>query len=286
MVQVDITSTRYALDPYLDKPNLTLEKLGIFVGKYPPPKQVVILAGGRGTRLMEETQTIPKPMLTVGENTLLEHIIDIYTVQGLREFLIPVGYKKEIIFDYFRQKFELVYIDNSECLTGKINKIVVSIINTGVDTQTGGRIKRLQPRINAPFYITYGDGLGNVNLHNLRLVHEANDADVTLTAVHPIARFGALKLDGNLVTEFGEKTDFLSGWINGGFMLMNPSIFEMIDGDDTNLETDVLPYIASYGGLAAYKHEGLWKCVDIERDLVQLRELYDETGAEWLRIFG
>lgn len=255
---------------------------------YPRPFQVVILAGGRGTRLMEETQKIPKPMLTVGENTLLEHIIDIYRVQGLREFLIPVGYKKEIIFDYFKRKFELVYIDTSDCLTGKMlnTNVVVSIINTGVDTQTGGRIRRLQPRINAPFYLTYGDGLGNVDLHSLKLVHESNDADVTLTAVHPVARFGALKLDGDLVTEFGEKTDFLSGWINGGFMLVNPSIFEMIDGDDTNLEADVLPYIASYGGLAAYKHEDFWRCCDIERDLVTLREIYEDIGPQWLKITG
>lgn len=262
-----------------------------FMSMYPSPFQVVILAGGRGTRLMEETQNIPKPMLKVGDKTLLEHIIDIYSVQGLHEFLIPVGYKKEVIFDYFIHKFDIIYMNDGEqkVLTGKLGKNVISIIYTGEDTQTGGRIKKLRPRINAPFYLTYGDGLGNVDLHGVKLVHELCDADVTLTAVHPVARFGALKLEGDKVVEFGEKTDFLSGWINGGFMLMSPSIFEMIDSDDTNLEGEVLPYIANYGGLAAYKHEGFWKCVDIERDLVSLREIEQEKyhgEYEWLKISG
>lgn len=255
---------------------------------YPSPFQVVILAGGRGTRLMEETQNIPKPMLKVGDKTLLEHIIDIYSIQGLHEFLIPVGYKKEVIFDYFRER-GFVYIDTAESLTVKVDKDIISIIDTGEDTQTGGRIKRLQPRINAPFYMTYGDAVSNVDIHGVKLVHEVNDADVTLTAVHPVARFGALKLDGNKVTEFGEKTDFLEGWINGGFMLISPSIFEMIDSDDTNLESEVLPYIASYGGLAAYKHEGIWRCVDSLRDLITLREIEKEKyhgEYEWLKISG
>lgn len=245
------------------------------------PTQVVILAGGKGIRLMEETTKIPKPMLQVGDKTLLEHIIGIYSSQGLHEFLIPTGYLSRQVEDYFLNKFERVYVNESGYAVGKLGRDTVSIIYTGEDTQTGGRIKRLQPYITGSFHLTYGDGISSVNLYQLRELHNSLNPDVTLTAVHPIPRFGALKLNGNRVTEFGEKTDHLGGWINGGYMVVSPSIFSLIDSDDTNLESDVLPYIASYGGLVAHRHEGFWKCVDTQRDLVELRQIYDENGGTW-----
>lgn len=251
-----------------------------------PSYPVVILAGGKGTRISEKTKETPKPMLMVGDKPLLMHIIDIYASQGLHEFIIPTGYKGEYIFAYFTSLFEGEVHKTSYGLTGRIDDIVVSIIDTGNDTQTGGRIKRLEPYIDGPFYLTYGDGLANINLHNLKRIFE-NDANiVTLTAVHPLPRFGSVQFYSpyrNTITKFGEKQDNL-GWVNGGFMLCHPKLFNLIESDEINLESDVLPALAQVGMLNGYKHEGYWQCVDTLRDLENLQQIYSEQGAIWLNI--
>lgn len=254
------------------------------------PSQVVILAGGRGTRLVEKTRDIPKPMLKVGDKTLLEWIIDIYSVQGLHEFIIPVGYRKEVIFQYFMEKFEYTYeMDNeNKVLIGKYGNENLTIVDTGDDTLTGGRIKRIKDYVDGPFFCTYGDGLAPINLAALSNQHRNSDAIVTLTAVHPPPRFGSVKFTGDdgQIEEFGEKQDNVGGWVNGGYMLCEPSIFQEIGGDDTNFEYDVLPLLAYNKELFGYKHNGWWRGVDTLRDLIELNDMVEEGNIEWMKIFG
>lgn len=256
---------------------------------YTTPHQAIILAGGRGTRMMEVTHAIPKPMIGLGGKPLLEHIIDIYSAQGVHEFVIPVGYRKEVVFQYFMDKFENTYemdTENKVLIGGYGNERLV-IVDTGLDTMTGGRIKRVQAFMNnAPFYCTYGDGLANVNLFRLSEIHRHTIAQVTLTAVHPIPRFGAIKFgEEGMITEFGEKTDHLGGYINGGFMVCEPSVFDEIAGDDTNFEADILSDLAFCGELFGYKHDGFWYCVDTMRDLQYLQDLVATGDIKWLN-FG
>lgn len=251
-----------------------------------PSYPVVILAGGKGTRISEKTKETPKPMLMVGDKPLLMHIIDIYSEQGLHEFIIPVGYRGEDIFAYFASLFEKTYEHGDGAWAGKIGKDIITIVSTGADTQTGGRIKRLQPRINSPFYLTYGDGLANINLFKLRRTYEQDANIVTLTAVHPLPRFGSVRFYSpyrNTISSFGEKQDNL-GWVNGGFMLCHPKLFNLIESDEINLESDVLPALAEVGMLSGYKHEDFWQCVDTLRDLENLQQIYSEQGAIWLNI--
>jgi glucose-1-phosphate cytidylyltransferase len=221
--------------------------------------KVVILAGGLGTRISEYTKSIPKPMIRIKTLPILVHIMKHYAKYGFNEFYIALGYKGNVIKNYFKKK--------------KFNW-KVNLIDTGKNTMTGGRLKRLKKYLHKEnFFLTYGDGLSNVDIAKLLKFHNDNKKLVTLTAVRPPARFGALKLKGNLVKYFKEKSRMDEGWINGGFFVINPKFFNYIKSDQTYLERGPLENITKIKQLAAYKHNGFWQCVDTKRDLILLNKI-------------
>lgn len=215
--------------------------------------KLVILAGGLGTRMPEYTKTIPKPMVKVNKLPILQHIINHYLKFGIKQFYIALGYKKEIIKKYFKNK--------------KFN-YEIHLIDTGLKTMTGGRIKRIKKFLkkNENFMVTYGDGISNVNIKKLYNLHKKNRSLVTLTAVRPPARFGALKILGNKVKYFKEKSKVDEGWINGGFFVMNEKFINFITNDKTYLEREPLEKATKLNQLSAYKHSGFWQCIDTKRD--------------------
>jgi glucose-1-phosphate cytidylyltransferase len=214
--------------------------------------KVVLLAGGFGTRLSEYTKTIPKPMVNVNGEPIIMHIMKSYAKYGFKNFYIALGYKGEVIKKFFNKNF----------FDWKIN-----LIDTGEKTMTGGRLKRLTKYIgNETFMMTYGDGISNVNLTNLLKFHKRNKKLVTLTAVRPPARFGALKLKGNYVNYFKEKSHLDEGWINGGFFVIEPEFLKYIKNDNTYLEREPLEKITKKKQLVAFKHKGFWQCMDTKRD--------------------
>ena len=214
--------------------------------------KVVLLAGGFGTRLSEYTKTVPKPMIYIGGKPMLLHIMKLYAKYGFKNFYIALGYKGGIIKKFFNKKF----------FDWNIN-----LIETGKNTMTGGRLKRLKKYIgNETFMMTYGDGLSNINLKKLLKFHKKNKKLVTLTAVRPPARFGALKLKGHHVSYFKEKSKLDEGWINGGFFVMEPEFFKFIKNDNTYLEREHLEKVTKKRQLAAFKHKGFWQCMDTRRD--------------------
>ena len=224
--------------------------------------KVVILAGGFGTRLSEYTTKIPKPMVKIKNKPILMHIIDHYVKYGFNEFYIALGYKKEIIKKYIRSV--------------KLKKnIKIHLVDTGEKTMTGGRIKRLEKYINnETFMMTYGDGLSNINLKKLLNFHKTNKKLVTLTAVRPPARFGAIKLKKNLVSYFKEKSKMDEGWINGGYFVIEPSFLKYIKGDSTYLEREPLEKATLKKQLSAFRHKGFWQCMDTKRDKDRLEEIF------------
>lgn len=244
----------------------------------------VILAGGLGTRISEETRTIPKPMVDVGGKPLIHHVMDIYTEYGINEFIIATGYKKSHIIAYFIDLADNTSV-SKDAIIFYIGKYIVTVVDTGIDSMTGGRLGRLKSQIgNERFLMTYGDGVGNINLSGLVSTHAARNSMVTLTAVRPIPRFGSLKFDlYGKVDEFSEKMVGESDWINGGFFIIEPEALDYIKDDSTNWEKDVLPVLAREGKLSAYMHTGYWQCCDTVRDLEKLREDYQEKGEEWLK---
>tara|TARA_B100000029_G_scaffold513343_1_gene612645 strand:- start:474 stop:1166 length:693 start_codon:yes stop_codon:yes gene_type:complete len=214
--------------------------------------KVVILAGGMGTRLPEYTKAIPKPMVKINNTPIIIHIMKHYAKYGFKDFLIATGYKSKVIKNFFKRK---------------ISNWNVKIVNTGKNTMTGGRIKRLKKLINKEtFMLTYGDGLSNVNLNSLLRIHKKNKSIATLTAVRPPARFGAIKVYGNKVIYFKEKSNLDEGWINGGFFVFEPKIFDYLKNDNTYLERDPMEKISKKRKLGAYKHKGFWQCMDTKRD--------------------
>ena len=230
--------------------------------------KVVLLAGGFGTRLPEYTKTIPKPMINIAGKPMLLHIMKHYAKYGFKSFYIALGYKGEVIKKFFNKNF---YDWN------------VTLVETGKNTMTGGRLKRLKKYIgNDTFMMTYGDGMSNVNLKKLLKFHKKNKRLVTLTAVRPPARFGALKLKGHHVSYFKEKSKLDEGWINGGFFVMEPKFLTYIKNDKTYLEKEPLEKISKKGQLTAFKHEGYWQCMDTKRDKDQLENLF-KKGAPWLK---
>ena len=221
--------------------------------------KVVLLAGGFGTRLSEYTKTIPKPMINVAGKPMIFHIMKQYAKYGFKDFYITLGYKGEIIKNFFNKKF----------FSWNVN-----LIETGKNTMTGGRLKRIKKFIGKEtFMMTYGDGLSNVNLKKLLKFHKKNKKLVTLTAVRPPARFGALQLKGDLVSYFKEKSKIDENWINGGFFVMEPGFFKFLKNDHTILERRPLENIAKKKQLAAFKHEGFWQCMDTKKDKDVLNEI-------------
>ena len=229
--------------------------------------KIILLAGGFGTRLSEYTDTIPKPMVEIGGKPILWHIMNYYAQYNYKNFVVASGYKGSVIKKYFSKKFDDWKID---------------LIDTGEKTMTGGRVKRLQKIIgNETCMLTYGDGLSNINLNLLIDFHNKHGKLITVSAVRPPARFGSIKLNGDKVIEFKEKSHLDQGWINGGFFVLEPGFFELIDGDETYLEREPLERATSKGELFAYKHDGFWKCMDMKRDKDELEEIYLK-GAPWL----
>jgi glucose-1-phosphate cytidylyltransferase len=251
--------------------------------------ETVILAGGLGTRLSEETTLKPKPMVEIGGKPMLWHIMNIYAAYGFKEFVVALGYKGEIVKDYFlnyhhRARDLTVKLDTGQVSThdGEGEDWTVHLLDTGTNTQTGGRVKRAAQFIgHEPFMLTYGDGVGNVNIPELLAFHKAQGKLVTLTAVRPAARFGQMVLQDGRVVEFKEKPQIGEGWINGGFFVLQPEIIDYIAGDQTSWEFDSLEKLAAEGQIAAYEHEDFWQCMDTVRDVHQLDKLWSEGNAPW-----
>ena len=230
--------------------------------------KVILLAGGFGTRLSEYTDTVPKPMVQIGDKPILWHIMNFYAQYNHKNFYIALGYKGEVIKKYFSKISE---------------KWEINLIDTGQKTLTGGRVKRLQKFIGKETcMLTYGDGLANINIDNLLSFHKNHGKLVTVSAVRPPGRFGAIKLNDDRVIDFKEKSKTDEGWINGGFFVIEPDFFNFIDGDDTYLEREPLERAVKEKELFAYKHEGFWQCMDTKRDMKNLEEIYSK-GTPWLR---
>ena len=251
--------------------------------------KVVILAGGRGTRLAEETTVRPKPMVEIGGRPILWHIMKLYASFGHKDFVVACGYKGEIIKQYFAAF--LVHNDDYtiDLKSGELRVInkngidwTVTLIDTGADTMTGGRIRRLRNILgDEPFMATYGDGVGNVNIDNLLAFHRAQRATATVTAVRPPARFGELTFDGNAVVAFSEKPQTEAGWINGGFFVFEPAIFDHLADDATVLEREPMESLAARHQLVAYKHHGFWQPMDTVRERELLEQLWASGQAPW-----
>tara|TARA_B100001250_G_scaffold202781_1_gene173848 strand:+ start:12857 stop:13618 length:762 start_codon:yes stop_codon:yes gene_type:complete len=250
--------------------------------------KVIILAGGFGTRLSEYTDMIPKPMVTIGGKPILWHIMNTYAHFGHNDFYIALGYKAELIKDYFLNYRALnadftVDLESGDITHHQVesNNWKVTLVNTGADSMTGGRVKRMQSYIgNEPFLLTYGDGVADIDLEELLAFHKDHGKMVTVSAVRPAARFGELEMNGNKVSNFQEKPQLHEGWINGGYFVINPEFFDLIDGDSTMLEREPLEKATKAGELMAYKHKGFWHCMDTKRDHELLESLW-KKGAPW-----
>ena len=254
--------------------------------------KVVILAGGFGTRLSEYTDLIPKPMVEIGGRPIIWHIMKRYADYGYKDFVIALGYKADVVKNYFAS-YHLGQNDYTVNLsTGKIvmnsNGDLdwnVTLVDTGLNTMTGGRIKRLREHLNdESFMLTYGDGVANIDINQLVEHHSNSNNLVTLTAVRPTARFGELQLEDNLVTAFQEKSQLNVGWVNGGFFVCEPQIIDFIKDDSVMLEREPLEMIAKKSQLGAYKHHGFWQCMDSKRDRDLLQSFCDEDNLTWLEI--
>lgn len=251
--------------------------------------KVAILAGGVGSRLSEETESKPKPMVEIGGKPILWHIMMHYAHYGFNEFVIALGYKGEVIKKYMIDYCSLSRDLTVDMQTGKItlnagltSNWKVDLIDTGIKTQTGGRIKRLSRVIgNEPFLLTWGDGVANIDIHELIAFHRAHGKLATLTAVRPTARFGHLQMEGEQVVEFSEKPQTAEGWINGAFFVLQPEIFNYIDGDKTQFEKEPLERLAADGQLMAYRHQSFWQCMDTLREKRYLDSLWASGNAPW-----
>jgi len=254
--------------------------------------KVVIFAGGLGTRIAEETETRPKPMVEIGGKPILWHIMKMYSQQGFNEFVICLGYKGTQIKEYFAN----YYLHNSdltiELESNKMNvhytnteSFNVTLVDTGLSTKTAGRLKKVQQYLdNKDFMLTYGDGVSDIDLKALLKFHQSHGKIATVTAVHPEARFGGLEIgDKGLVTRFKEKPKQDDRWINAGFFVLKPEVFKYLDGnmDDIMWEDDPMENLANNKDLMAYRHEGFWKCMDAMRDKIELEALWKNNQAKW-----
>jgi glucose-1-phosphate cytidylyltransferase len=253
--------------------------------------KVVILAGGFGTRLAEETATIPKPMVTIGPYPILWHIMKSYAAYGFEEFVVALGYKADVVKSFFLHFADLESDLSIDLKTGAVERRrrheeswKVHLIDTGLTTLTGGRVRRLAPVIGREtFMLTYGDGVSDVPLDRLLSYHRGQGKLVTLTAVPAPARFGGIAFDGDRLIGFAEKHAGGEGWINGGFMVMEPGVLDYLEGDEDSLETTLLERLGKDGQLAAYKHTGFWQCMDTMRDKQALEQLLASGAPPWKR---
>lgn len=250
--------------------------------------KVILLAGGFGTRLSEYTDVIPKPMVPVGGRPILWHIMQSYAKFGHKDFYVALGYKAEVVKDYFLNYRALNSDFTVDLTSGDISphqkdKVDwrVTLVNTGDNSMTGGRVKRMRDFIgNETCMLTYGDGVSDIDIDKLMSFHRSHGKMVTVTAVRPPARFGELEIDGDRVDSFKEKPQLHQGWINGGYFIFEPEFFDLIDGDETMLEREPLERATNAGELMAYRHDGFWHCMDTKRDH-ELLELLWQKGAPW-----
>ena len=253
--------------------------------------QTVILAGGLGTRLSEETSLRPKPMVEIGDRPILQHIMEIYAGQGHREFVVALGYMGHMIKRHFMDWRSLGGDLAIDFTAGTVSRggepphdWKVQLAETGAETQTGGRVRRAARYLrNEPFMLTYGDGVSDVDLRGLVEFHKRHGKLATVTGVHPPARFGEMNVVGDRVERFDEKPQLKQGWINGGFMVFERSVVDRIAGDDTVLERDVLEPLAREGQLMVWKHDGFWQCMDTLRDVRTLTAMWQSGNAPWRR---
>jgi glucose-1-phosphate cytidylyltransferase len=251
--------------------------------------KVVILAGGLGTRLAEETEVKPKPMVPVGERPILWHIMKHYSTHGFDEFVVALGYKGEYVKRYF---MDLVDLNGSMTLSMRDGQVqrhdshpepwLLTLVETGQQTQTGGRLKRLAGMLgNETFMMTYGDGVSNVDLRRLLEFHRSHGRLATVTAVRPPARFGGMELDGDRVSSFAEKPQVGEGWINGGYIVLEPGVMDYIEGDATDIAREPMEQLARDGELMAFRHYDFWQCMDTLRDKLLLESLWESGRAPW-----
>ena len=255
--------------------------------------KAVILAGGFGTRITEESHMKPKPMIEIGDHPILWHIMKTYSKYGINEFIICAGYKQHIIKEYFANYYlhcSDVTFDfskkDSEITINNTNseKWKVTVVDTGLNTMTGGRVKRIRSYLDdGPFLLTYGDGVSDINIADLIEFHKSHGKLATITAVHPVGRFGVLNLDGDTIISFNEKNESITDWINGGYMVLDPKVIDYIEGDSTVFEKTALEKLSVDGELMAYKHDGFWQCMDTLRDKQKLEELWATGDAPWSR---
>lgn len=252
--------------------------------------KVLILAGGYGTRISEESDIKPKPMIEIGGKPIIWHIMKHYSSYGFNEFVLLLGYKSYVVKEYFAN----YYLHNSDVTIDTAKKSIevhnnysenwkITLLETGLDTMTGGRVKRAKDYIgNEPFFLTYGDGVSDVNIKELLAFHKKHGKKITMTSIQPEGRFGALKIEeNNKITSFLEKPKGDGAWINGGFFVCDPSVVNYIADDSTTFEKEPLENLAKDGELFSYKHDGFWKCMDTLRDKNQLNEMWANNKAKW-----
>ena len=251
--------------------------------------KIVILAGGLGTRLQQLTEIKPKPMIEIGGQPVLWHIMKHYATYGFNEFVITLGYKGEIIKDYFLNH---KYNNNNLSISLKTGRVKIQnkgiedwnvhLIDTGLETPTGGRIRMAADYVGSePFMLTYGDGVSTINIKQLIHFHQSHGKHATVSAVHPPARFGEVTFNGNLVSHFKDKPQIGEGWINGGFFVLNPDAIKYIQDPNTPWEHEPMEHLAADGQLAGFKHDGFWQCMDTIRDVKLLQSLWEKEQAPW-----
>jgi len=252
--------------------------------------KVAILAGGLGSRLSEETDVRPKPMVEVGDQPLIWHIMKHYERSGFSDFYVALGYKGEYLKRFFRDYNSLSGSISVSLADGAVAPLddthehwTVNLIDTGNETNTGGRLKRLAPWLaDGTFMLTYGDGVSDIDLDKLLAFHRDHGKLATITAVRPPSRFGEMVFDGDDIVRFTEKPQMGEGWINGGFMVLEPAVLDMIEGDDSSLEGDLLEQLSEQHQLCAYRHDSFWQCMDTLRDVRYLRGLWEAGDPPWV----